>query len=271
MGAAASEDLQGAALVRALAAARAAWPGVSVDAERFAHRLATKAAEGNAPPGQLHASDLYLACACADGDAAAIAAFERAFVRPVPEIVERAGYDAATADEVAQTLRDRLLVAEPGAQPRIAEYGGRGSLAGWIRMGALRLASNHRRGEAAHGRRTAPIEAAVDGDIAVLRRQYQGAFDAAFRDALRALDPEESLMLRLHFAEGMNLDAMAAALGASRATIGRRVLSARRRVKDEMLALLRVRLEASETEIESLLDVVRSKLDVSLGALVTSA
>jgi RNA polymerase sigma-70 factor (ECF subfamily) len=79
------------------------------------------------------------------------------------------------------------------------------------------------------------------------------------------------VILRLHFAEGLNLDRLAVALGHSRATAGRRVQSARARLRDGTMRLLEGSLEASRQEIESVLAALRSRLEVSLSALVTAA
>ena len=257
-------------LASIIATARAAWPGVDLDVDAFASHLAgLVAADGDASIPRLQTSDLYLACACARGDAAALAAFDAAFMRPLPAILAGAGHDPATADETTQRLRERLLIAAPGARPRIAEYAGRGSLAGFVRVAAFRLAANHVRDARAAGGQEVLAGATADAELEIVRRLYQGAFDQAFRDAFRALAPEERLVLRLHFAEGLTREQVAVALATSRATIGRRLLAARRRVKEEMLAILRVRLKGSSAEIESLLEAVQSKLDVTLGALIT--
>jgi hypothetical protein len=63
---------------------------------------------------------------------------------------------------------------------------------------------------------------------------------------------------------------VAAALDFSRATAGRRLLAARARVRDETLRILTDRLGASRSEVESVIRVLGSHLEVSLGALVTA-
>jgi hypothetical protein len=49
------------------------------------------------------------------------------------------------------------------------------------------------------------------------------------------------------------------------------MIAGRAQVLEETLRLLGERLPATPTELESLLGIVRSKLDVSLGALVGEA
>src|SRR5580704_9401221 len=63
-------------------AARAAHPGIQLDAERFVHHLA-RHRPGDTPLdgwlGSICAGDLYLACACAEGVPAAIETLDRQY------------------------------------------------------------------------------------------------------------------------------------------------------------------------------------------------
>jgi RNA polymerase sigma-70 factor (ECF subfamily) len=220
----------------------------------------------------LHLGDLYLACACARKDPAAIAAFDREFIAPLAAIVTRGGAPAHVAAEVTQILRERLLVGDGQRPPRIVDYSGRGSLAGWLRIAAVREASKVHRHERLHAglRPDEPPPPATPEESAI-RARYGEAFNAAFRDAFKALPAEDRLILRLHFAEGLNLDGLAVALGFSRATAGRRIVTARTHLREETLRLLGERLEASPEELDSVLKALRSRLEITFGALVTAA
>jgi len=98
-------------------AGRAAWPGIVLSAESFVAHVATHLG-GEADPtsalATLHAGDLFLACACAQGAPEALEAFERAFLARVPRLVARIDASAAFADDVAQEIREAFLV--PGAR-----------------------------------------------------------------------------------------------------------------------------------------------------------
>src|SRR4051812_47742715 len=121
----------------AFRSAAAAWAGAKLDAETFAR----KAAQLDVRDEDLEAraSDLYLAWACAEGDAAALAHFERAFLTQVDLYVRRLGLEAHVVDELRQGLRIHLLVAESGGEPRVGKYSGRGPLGAWVRIVAVRL------------------------------------------------------------------------------------------------------------------------------------
>src|SRR5262249_51360296 len=62
----------------------------------------------------LHAEDLYLACACAAGNAAALAAFDARYLGQVKVFLGRMKPPPALVEEVKQALRVRLLGAPPG-------------------------------------------------------------------------------------------------------------------------------------------------------------
>lgn len=254
---------------RALAEARAAWPDVDVPSEVFASYLEARADGGDV--SRLRAADLYLTCACALGDTRAIQEFDRIYLTPVEGIVRSVGAEHLAAD-VAQTVRARLLEDRDGRR-RIEDYRGTGTLVGWIRIMSVRLASNARRNERARARaeRTPGALAPPTIEDEVIRARYGDAFNAAFRDAFRALPAEDRLVLRLHFVDGMSFDQIAAALELSRATVGRRLLAARTRLREDTLRVLEGSLAATRAEIESVLAALGSHLEVSFGALVSAA
>jgi RNA polymerase sigma-70 factor (ECF subfamily) len=139
------------ALLAATAAqGRTAWPGLALEDEAFVAFVAERLpGEGDVKDlvADLPAADLYLACACAHGIAAAVEAFDRRYFGDVDAVLARIRVPGATADDVRQMLREKLFVATAEGPPRIAEYSGKGALAGWFRVTATRLALNLTRGK----------------------------------------------------------------------------------------------------------------------------
>jgi RNA polymerase sigma-70 factor, ECF subfamily len=264
-------------LGRMLADSRAAWPAITVTDEAYVRYVAERAPGGEGPGLEdLHAPDVYLACACAAADAQAIAALDRGYLPNVISVLTRSGFERAVAEEAVQRLRERLFVAAEGKRAKIADYSGRGPLAGWLRVAATRAAKDFRRDEAtraavAHDAGPPASIPSVDPELATIQRRYGDSFNRAFREAFASLTAEERSVLRLYFVDGLNIDRIGAALGLSRATVGRRMLTARERLLAETLRLLGESLHATPTEVESLLAVVRSKLEISLGALIGPA
>jgi RNA polymerase sigma-70 factor (ECF subfamily) len=257
-------------LDRLLAAGRAAWPGVDLDPARFAEHVRARLGDGD--PSAIHAADLYLACACEAGDPRALAAFEARYIAEVPAFLAGVTREPAAIEEVRQRVRERLFVAAPGARPKIAEYAGRGALASWVRVVVLRVASNLRRAERPHADLEIAAETkilpGVDPELATLRARYQPAFDEALRASFAELTPRERTLFRMHFLDGLALDRMAVVFDVHRATVARWIAAARQGLVDRTMARLGAELRLSPTELDSLLAVVRSGLDLSLPALL---
>src|SRR5687767_5115974 len=82
-----------------------AWPEVSLSFEAYQQYLAAQ----SQPLLATH-PDFFLACACAQGVPEALAVFDREFLAPVPGLIARLDPSPATAAEVCQRLRVKLLL-----------------------------------------------------------------------------------------------------------------------------------------------------------------
>jgi RNA polymerase sigma-70 factor (ECF subfamily) len=238
------------------AAGRSAWPDIELSAGDLARWIEERDCAGAAAE---RPADIYLACACANGDPAALAAFESYLAR-VPLYL--AGNPPDVVDEVRQRLRVLLFT---GERPRIRGYSGRGSLASWLKVAAVRTCSNLRRDERTREAATrSPAEPGTDVERAQLQARYKTDFEAALKRALELLEPRERTLLKLHFLDGVSLDKLALMFDLSRATMGRRVASAREHAVEATFAELRARLDASDSEVQSLVHLVQSQLELSL-------
>jgi RNA polymerase sigma-70 factor, ECF subfamily len=256
------------------AAARAQWPGFSWSAERFLRHLARHLPEQH--PGemlrQLHAADLYLACACAEGERAALHAFEQHILQRVPSRL--GALPPATVDEVLQVLRARLLLGRGDTPARIADYSGRGPLLAWVRIIATRVAAELVSQQGRQELFDEPPEvlarmlAADDPERALLREDSRRVLMEALRQALSALPERERTLLRLHHLHGLTMDRLSAMYGESRSGVARRVAHARERLLALTQAELAGRLRLAGPELQSLLGLVRSRLDVNLHQLL---
>src|SRR5262249_22575106 len=123
-------------LEQIVATARQEIPTVSLPDEAFARYLGERAPGGDTPwLAQLPAADLYLACACGRGDAAAVAVVEARYFPAVRAIVRGRLGAPTLADEAMQRVREHLFV---GDRPHILDYAGRGALAKWLAITAVR-------------------------------------------------------------------------------------------------------------------------------------
>lgn len=257
-----------AAMRQAHQAAQRAWPGVALSEGAFAARLR----QLGVGPEELRTrgTDLFLAAACGAGLPGAIAAFERVFLSEVEGYVRTTGLTPDLLDELKQQLRVKLLT---GPAPRIAEYRGHGPLGGWVRVCALRAALDlvASRKPAANND-PAAIEALVDDgvdpELAALKARYQPQFRAALEGALGALTAREKTLLRMHFLDGMSIDAMGVVYRVHRATIARWLAAARAKVMNSVSEKLSLDLQASSSDLHSLMGVLRSELDVSVRRII---
>ncbi|HMG55824.1 MAG TPA: hypothetical protein VK601_20130, partial [Kofleriaceae bacterium] len=170
---------------------REAWPGVELDVATFSALAAPQLDDG--PFDDMRADDLYLAIACAARVKQAIIAFDKHYLARLASVLIRQGQDRAAAADVVQAVRVRFLVGDADRGPKIAEYNGRGSLAGWHRVAASRAAvtafRKHRREAAIDD--LAIVATSCHPDIRLLGVQLGSELEAAFRSSFAALAPRE--------------------------------------------------------------------------------
>lgn len=256
------------------AAAEAAWPGLAVDRVALTslldERLAALAPDRLAAAAPA-AIELALALGCARGDARALAAFERDYLAGVAAGLSHMRLSAAVVDDVVQATRAKLLVAPAGASPRLLAYAGQGKLRGLVQVVAARLALDHVRGQA----RFAPDDAVAglvaaddDPELAYLKAHYRDAWKLAFTAAAAELEARDRNLLRLHHLSGVTLEQLAAMYGVHRATVVRWLADARRRLLAGTRARLGASLEVSAAELDSIMNLIDSRLDASVGRLL---
>ena len=264
------------ALEQCVARGRSAWPDVTLDGAVFARHLAERSRAGGAIEAVLplgHVEDLYLACACRLGDPAALAAFEQRYIARVPSYIAKLRGGDALVDETRQLLRQKLLMGGGGETgPRIAGYAGRGTLESWVCIAALRMALNLLRSPG--GRSDAvPVDAlddllpADDPELELLKRRHRSDFTAALRDAMAQMPPRDRHLLRLHHLERLSLAQIGRAMSVHRVTAARWLDGAHAALLDGTRAVLRARLGLDESDCESLIRLVQSRIDVTMRGL----
>lgn len=254
-----------------LAHAATAWPGVTVAADAFTAFVAARL--DGADPAARCTDDLYLACACLAGDRAALAAFEHRYAPVIERAVGASGATASERADLHQLVRQRLLVAASGEPPRLAGYTGKGALASWIKVVAIREAARllgraRREVAAEDDELTGLVAAADDPEIGYLKRLYRHEFRAACRAAVEALSDRERVLLRQSALDGIGIDELAALYRVHRATTARWLEAARAAVRDGTRRGLLERLQISAPELDSVMRLIGSRLEASLPALL---
>jgi RNA polymerase sigma-70 factor (ECF subfamily) len=274
-----------AALADVVAAARAAWPGIVVPAEDFAAYLgerafrhpvtASQAREPALALAALHASDLYLACACARGDEDAIARFEERLLARVEPALLRLNLPAWAIDETKQVLRCRFFL-EGVRGGAIADFSGHGALQAWVTAAAVHAVFRVVRTPKKQTEADSVVIKAVsapgdDLELDYLKRRYAGEFEAALRDVFASLGARERNVLRAYHLAGTGIDGVAALYRVHRVTAWRWV----RAITTDLLARTRTELLAltngNGSEVSSVLRLIQSQLDAIVrGVLATS-
>ena len=264
----------GSSLCAAIDAARAAWPDVALPDEPFVQHLGDRVRPDEDPSAALTAlktTDLYLACAAARGDAAAIAAFEQTLLARVGQFIARVETSPHFVAEVTQALRIKLFVGTDG-HGRLSQYSGRGALDSWVCAAALRTAYDLRRAENRHAHDhdgdLDVLAASEDAELELLRARYRDDFRAALRDGISALDTRARTLLRLYFLERLTMEQIGTIYRVHETTALRWVAQARETVIERVRATIKQKLQLSASECEELMGLLSSRLDVTVRRLL---
>lgn len=244
---------------QALEEGRKAWPEIRLGEDALGRFLGSR-------EGSLQLADLYLACACLEGDRAALETLERSVLSQVGSAVRKIDDSSDFATELTQLTRTRLLVGD--GKPRLREYAGKGSLVGWTKAVAVRLALNEKR----RTDRELPTddddlpEVPLPGEptLELVRKKHQKDFEAALREGLAALTAEQRTMLKMSVLDRVGVDRLSTVFNVHRATVARRLERAREELLETTRAALAKRLKTTPSELESLLRALSSGVEVSL-------
>jgi RNA polymerase sigma-70 factor (ECF subfamily) len=262
-----------------VAEASAAWPDVLVESDGFLAYIAEKVPkDANVVTAldELHARDLYLAFACASGDRRALREFDTHFLSAVPRYVAKVDASPSFAEEVRQQLASKLFVAEGNARPKIMDYAGRGPLGGWLRVAAIRIARNllrtARRSGAASDRGD-PDEgelrsAAPDPELDYAKQHYSHEFKEAFAKTLSGLNDRERNILRMHYFDKMSSSAIAELYGVDGSTVRVWIKQWREAMLSETRKRLAGRLKMDTAELDQVMGLVESRLEMSISRLL---
>lgn len=239
----------------------------------FLERVAGQIRVGDTPIlevlGTIRGGDLWLAHACASGDARSIRTFTARYEGDVRRALRGVRVAAMDVDDLAQEMARRMFA---GPNPKIAEYSGRGDLRAWVRIVAMRLALDFVRVKKGTERpagddpRLAALQASAEDvpDQAYFRRRYRKEVSEAITRAARELDVEVRNALHEHYVRGLTVDQIAAIHGIHRATAARRV----QRAREMLVACVRQILDRDHglrgKDLASVMGLIRSQLYLTM-------
>ena len=231
----------------------------------------------DAPPRPDTAEDRALAAACLAGDPAALARLDEMIRLAAARVAGELRRGDGLADEIRAQLRERLLVGDRDGPPRLGSYLGEGPLARWLAVAATRTGLNllrqRRRETGLDEDRLAQLPSpATDPDLDLLRRQYRGPFESALREAFASIEgARDRNLLRLYYLERLGLEPLAQMYQVHPSTVSRWLAAIREQVFGDTLRLLRERTRASESEVASIVRLLRSDLDLTLSQILAPA
>ncbi len=202
----------------------------------------------------------------------AIALFRERHDADVDAALHRLGLTSAAADDVRAAVLSKLFVA---GSEKIRSYTGRGALGAWVRAVTVRqaISMGRRRSplDLAAGEVPMEVRALADPERDYLQARYGAQLRRALHEAVAQLPAEDRNLLRFRFVDELTLDELARVFDVHRATVARRLAKARQQVRQIALTQLRGQLRVDGPEMDSLVRLVRSQLDLSLSGLLASA
>jgi RNA polymerase sigma-70 factor (ECF subfamily) len=254
-----------------IARGQAAYPALPVAREVMVaafERSVRDVGDRIAALGELVAEDLYLAQACAAGAAGAIEAFDGVCSATVTHSLRAMGLTDDTIADIAQEVRAKLFA----GNGKIASYSGRASLKSWVRTIATRAAVDRLRkpeAEAASDEMLVGIPDAAPGpELDHFRARYHAEFKEAFEAALASLEVRERNVLRHHFIDRLSFEEIGALYGVHKTTAFRWLEDARDKLSKRTRNQFQDRVQLTPNEMESVLRLLQSNIDLSLSRVL---
>lgn len=266
----------GAQLAALRAAAVAAYPDIAVDEDTFCRELARRSGTTATPAtlGQIRASHVHLAIACMEGNKAAIERFHAEFFDEVEASARKLRATQTQTDELRGHMASMLFVGKENRVAALHAYSGRGDLGSYVRVIATRellhaMQANRREVASPEESFLDRLASVTDVEAGYIRDAYRPHLDAAMRSALASLSDEARALLRYSLLDGWNVDRIGALFGVHRATAARRVAAARDELADAIRKELSARLVIPIHDVDSVVRLVQSRIDVSLSRLLS--
>jgi RNA polymerase sigma-70 factor, ECF subfamily len=218
-------------------------------------------------------ADLYLAAALAQRDDQALAIAEAELMPAVRQSAGRVDSTQAFVDEVAQRVRDRLLVGDRDTPPAITQYRGTGPLARWVRVVASRIALDIKRADSktstgGDDNDLTQLPAPDDPELEVIWRTCAAEYKAALAEAFAGLSRRERNLMRQRYIDDLNIDALGRIYKVHPSTAFRWLRQVEERLASATRGALMKKLAISESQLHSMERLVMSQLHVSLGRML---
>jgi RNA polymerase sigma-70 factor (ECF subfamily) len=217
---------------------------------------------------RLNAPDLYLALALAARDERALEIAEAELMPAVRQSVGRIDADEGFVDEVAQRVRERLLIGDGVIPPAITQYRGTGPLSRWVRMIASRIALDLKRADGGlddDGDQVSPqLPPPSDPELELVWRTCADEYRIALIEAFASLSRRERNLLRQRYLDDLNVETLGRIYRVDPETALRWLKQIEERLAAATRTALRAKLAIDEAQLPILDRLVGSQLQSSL-------
>ena len=241
----------------------------------------------------MHADDLCLIVACERSDEQAWSDLVSQFGATVRSAARSASSNEDAAEDLAQSIWAELhgLRIRDDGRPsgKISYYSGRGSLGGWLRAVVGQLAiDQHRKSsrlvqtevdadfdrlarETHDGEESfSSASATSDPESALAERRAAADVETALGRAISDLAPEDRLLVKLYYFDGLRLREAGAVLGVHEATASRRLARVHIEVRERVEEVLMKEHGWTQSETKRALSEAALNLDSDLELMLTS-
>jgi RNA polymerase sigma-70 factor (ECF subfamily) len=241
---------------------------------------------------EMQADDLCLIIACERGDESAWSDLVERFTATVRSAARSASSNEDAAEDLAQSIWAELYglrTRKDGTTAsKLAYYSGRGSLAGWLRAVVAQLAVDMFR------KQSRLVQTEEDADLDRLARDTQVSegqpvlagvanpeesmsnrfaqadMQQAFNTAVKELDAEDRLLVKLYYFDNLRLKEAGAVLGVHEATASRRLTRIQTDLRKRVTKILVDERGWTQAETERSFAEVAQHLDTDLENWVAS-
>jgi RNA polymerase sigma-70 factor (ECF subfamily) len=241
----------------------------------------------------MQADDLCLIIACEQNDEGAWSDLVARFTPIVRSAARSASSNEDAAEDLAQSIWAELYGLRGGKDgqraSKLAYYSGRGSLAGWLRAVVAQLAVDSYRKQSrlvqteedtdldrlarempvTSDGHAATASSLLNPEQAIANRLAGSDMQDALNRAVKELDAEDRLLVKLYYFDGLRLREAGVVLGVHEATASRRLMRIHGDLKKRVRQILIEEFSWTESETERSFSEIGQHLDADLEALVT--
>ncbi len=268
-------------------------PRIAAAVEKYVLRHDPNTAHGEISKfiDEMQADDLCLIIACERGDENAWTDLVERFTPTVRSAARSASSNEDAAEDLAQSIWAELygLRARKDGMPagKLAYYSGRGSLAGWLRAVVAQLAVDVFRKQSrlvqteedtdldrlardTHVAEGQPMLAGIaTPEESISNRLAQNDLQRALNKAVKELDAEDRLLVKLYYFDNLRLREAGAVLGVHEATASRRLTRIQTDLRKQVTKILIDERGWTAAETEKSFAEVAQHLDTDLEALLS--